>query len=364
MPTSLPFPTDASVHRLQAVHGPALVSVLLRTEPGPTLSPADQLELAALIDRAVERVHLELGEAEAHQVTTELRRLAAHAAPRPTSRGLALFVGDGVAEGYRLPITVESRTVVDPTFATRDLVRTLAELPPYRVLVLGADEARLLIGTGDTLTDTTCEAMPERDDDMDGADRRGHLLDAGHADRRTARRERFLRAVDAALRTDDVTGHLPLFVIAAEPTLGAFTRIARTPIAGTVRGNHLRSARGELRRLVLPVVRRYVHSSAGRDLDRLHEAAGASACHGVDAVWSSAMAGRVHLLLVEQAFTYPARLAEDGTRIERAVDAEAPGVLDDLIDELIELVRRSDGHVRFVPSDTLTSGVAALLRGA
>jgi len=363
MPTALPFPTDAAVHRLQAMQGYPLISVLLRTTPGPTLSPPDQLELTSLVDRAIERVRHELGEDETAGPAGELRRLAAHAASLPAGRGLALFVGGGLAESYRLPIAVETRTVVDPTFATRDLVRALAELPPYRLLVLGADEARLLLGTADTLTDAPDAGLPERDPDPDAADRRGHLLDAGHADRRNARRDRFLRAVDAALRDDDVTGHLPLFVMAAEPTLGTFLRISRTPVAGTVRGNHLRTGRGDLRRLVLPVVRRHVHAQTGHDLHRLQEAAGPSACHGVDEVWSSAVEGRVHLLLVDQAYTYPATVTDDGTRVERAPDAEAPGVLDDLIDELIEIVRRSDGHVRFVPSDTLLGGVAALLRG-
>ena len=39
MPTALPFPTEAAVHRLQAAQGYPMISVLLRTTPGATLAP-------------------------------------------------------------------------------------------------------------------------------------------------------------------------------------------------------------------------------------------------------------------------------------------------------------------------------------
>jgi hypothetical protein len=364
MPTALPFPTDSTVHRLQAAQGEPMVSVLLRTTPAAILEPAEAAALAHLVDHAVQRVRTEAGDATADEIGAALRRLAQQASQRPASRGLALFVGGGFAEGYRLPVSVQSRTVVDPTFATRDLVRALAEHPPYRVLVLGASEARLHIGANDELLEVTDGDFPLLADE-DDTDRRGHLLDPARSQRRTASQERFLRQVDARVAGDQILGHLPLFVVAAEPTLGLFRKLSRTEPAGVVRGNHLRTPRSRLATLVRPALQEHVRRIAQRDLERLAEADRTpSACRGIDAVWASAVTGRVHLLLVEQAYTYPGVVAEGGMRIERVPDPEAPGALDDAIDELIEIVQRSDGAVRFVPTDTLDGGVAALLRGA
>jgi hypothetical protein len=364
MPTALPFPTDSTIHRLQAAQGDPMVSVLLRTTPAAVLEPAEAATLTVLVDHAVERVRGEAGEDAAEELGAALRRLARQAAQRPASRGLALFAGGGLAEGYRLPVAVRSRTVVDPTFATRDLVRALAEHPPYRVLVLGAGEARLHIGANDELTEVNDGGFPLLAEDEDG-DRRGHLLDPERSHRRTVSQERFLRQVDARVSGDRILGHLPLFVVAAEPTLGLFRKLTRTDPAGVVRGNHLRTARGRLAALVRPAVQEHVRRTAQRDLERLTEVDRTpGACRGIDAVWAGAVTGRVHLLLVEQAYTYPGVLADGGMRLERVQDPEAPGALDDAIDELIEIVQRSDGAVRFVPTDTLDGGVAALLRGA
>ena len=63
------------------------------------------------------------------------------------------FDGEDVVEGYRLTVPVEERTVVDPTFATRDLMRALAAHPPVRVLALAADGARLFLAAPDHLTE-------------------------------------------------------------------------------------------------------------------------------------------------------------------------------------------------------------------
>ena len=51
-------------------------------------------------------------------------------------------------EVVRLPVPVVDRTVVDPSFATRDLVRSLHRTPRHVVLLLSEREARLLDGVG------------------------------------------------------------------------------------------------------------------------------------------------------------------------------------------------------------------------
>jgi hypothetical protein len=64
--------------------------------------------------------------------------------------------------------------------------------------------------------------------------------------------------------------------------------------------------------------------------------------------------------LVEDDFTYPAR-AVDGT-LEPAGDAGGPGVIDDAVDELIDIVLDRSGDVVIVePGELGTHGPIALL---
>lgn len=362
MSAPIPMPTDAAVRRLQAASGYPMISVLLRTTPGATMADDDRRRLAALVEHAGARVERELGTTVAASLTQPLRELAARAADRPAARSLALFVGEDVVEGYRLTVPVEERTVVDPTFATRDLMRALAAHPPVRVLALAADGARLFLAAHDQLTEVEEPELPEPPLD-EHPDRRGHQHQAELSHRRAVHVDRFLRAVDDALRTDPVLGHLPLVVAAAEPILGRFRNLARTPIVGTVRGHHLRRPIRDLAAAVQPVIRAHVDAETRRDLARLTDAADRHQARvGLGEVWAAALDHQVHLLLVDQAYRVAGVPTDDGRAVLTHPDPEAPGVLDDAIDELIEMVHRAEGRVRFVPTDSLPHGVAAVMR--
>lgn len=355
-----PLPTDAAVRRLQAASGYPLVSVLVRTTPGSSLAPADRERLRALVARAEARLVAELGEAATADAITPLTALAAQLVETVTSRSLALFAGDGIVEAYRLPVEVDERVVVDPTFATRDVLRAITTFPPVRVLVLGAGEARLYLASNDQLTEVDA-ALPSVD--LDGEpDRRGHLHQAERTHRRTVRHDRFLREVDEALRTDPVLGHLPLVVAAAEPALGRFRKLARTPVAGVCRGNHLRRPVRDLAVALRPVLRAHVDTGTREDLDLLVDAIDRHQARlGLAEVWPAALEGRVRVLLVDQSCRVPALPVDGGRTLMPHDDAEAPGVLDDAVDELVEIVHRSGGRVRFVPVDALEHGVAAVI---
>jgi hypothetical protein len=362
MSAPVPMPTDAAVRRLQAASGYPMLSVLLRTSPGATMAPDDRRRLAALVDRAGARVERELGPSVAASATRPLRDLAARAAEQPTARGLALFAGDDVAESYRLTVPVDERTVVDPTFATRDLLRALATHPPVRVLALAADGARLFLAAHDQLTEIENPALPDPSP-TEHPDRRGHQHQAELSHRRAVHVDRFFRAVDDALRRDPVLGHLPLVVAATEPVLGRFRQVARIPIAGTVRGHHLRRPPRELAAAVRPVVRAHVEAETRRDLARLADAVDRHQARiGLAEVWAAALDRRVRLLLVDQAYRVAGTPADDGRSIVVHPDPEAPDVLDDAVDELIELVHRAEAQVRFVPTDSIPHGVAAVVR--
>ncbi|MFR9801781.1 hypothetical protein ACL02T_05665 [Pseudonocardia sp. RS010] len=54
----------------------------------------------------------------------------------PVERGLALFASATRTARFDLPVEVTDRCIIDPTFATRDLVRALHRTPRHVVLLL------------------------------------------------------------------------------------------------------------------------------------------------------------------------------------------------------------------------------------
>jgi hypothetical protein len=83
---------------------------------------------------------------------------------------------------------------------------------------------------------------------------------------------------------------------------------------------------------------------------------------GLEEAWELASDGRIELLVVEENYCVPARIV-DGHVVEVS-DPAALGVVDDVIDELIEAVIAKAGEVVVVPDGDLVDHgrVAAVLR--
>lgn len=346
---ALPLPTPAEVVLLQSFRAEPAVSVLLTTTPADRMQRVDAVRLARLVTRAEERLAAECPPELRGRLAGRLRDLAADAAGRRTRSAVALFAADDHASSWSLPVGVADRVVVDPTFATRDLVRALHRTPRHVVLVLADREARLFDGVGDTLLPAVSSAFPLVSDRP-----RGGVTAARLGRARGRRRDRagdddtFLRSVDAALGSYLATHPAPLVVAGTRRTVASFTRVSRNAgrLAGTLVGSHARTPLPTLVTLVRPVLDAYLRSREAEALALLDRRTGEGrVVQGMAAVWLAARAERPEMLVVDPEFFYPARLSADGDLLAPAADVEHPDVLDDAVDEVIELVLQRGGWI-------------------
>lgn len=277
----------------------------------------------------------------------------------PTSAALALYAGSGTAITLRLPVEVRERVVLDPTFATRDLVRSLHRTPRHAVLVLSPREARLLEGVGDQLRPALSSTFPLRAD--------GELPAArgGAAPGDTAG---FFRTVDRALQTYLRVHPAPL-VLAGDPQdLAAFADLSTSlgRLAGQLPVDLSADPLPALAERTRPVLESYLLSRQQEALALVgRRVAARQAVSGMADAWLAARTERPEMLAVEQGLFYPARVSSDGDLLLPATDVEHPEVLDDAVDELIELVLDRGGWVAWVDDGALESheGVVLTLRG-
>ncbi|MER7070337.1 hypothetical protein [Terrabacter sp. NPDC000476] len=346
---ALPSPTPTDVLALQSVRDYPAISVLCTTTPAPVMTTGDLDRLEALVEDAVQRVRAEFGDVVCGAARDELERLVDDTRRRPTRAAVALFVAGLHSSAWGLPEAVVDRVVVDPTFATRDLVRALHRTPRHVVLVLTEREARLFDGVGDSLTPAHSTAFPlvRRDD-------RGRATSTG-ADRRT---DAFLRTVDRALGTYLRLHPAPLVLIGTARTLARFGGISANlrRLAGRIHGSHARTPLPELARLTRPVLEAYLRSREEEALALLDERSGSGAvATGMPAVWLASRAERPEMLAVEEGLFYPARLSADGDFLTPATDVEHPDVIDDAVDEVIEAVLRRGGWIALVRDGALST---------
>lgn len=369
--TTSPYTLDAgTVVVLQSMTSYPSVSLLLPTTPGQ-MTASDRARLHSLRETAARRLREEVSgpdgrEFSADRILAELDQLCDHAADLTLERGLALFVNDHHAQLVVLPDEVAERIVIDPTFATRDLVRALHRTPRHVVLVLSAHEARLFEDTAGRLAPVEGSKFPMTARPAASDPDSGPAVSPGSAPRsgkRTKRRGEapasFLTQVDHALGAYLRLRPAPVAVIAAEPTLSRFCQASTNldRLAGRIAGHHLTSPLDHIAALVAPHLEAYLASRQGEALELLDRRRGQDrAVLGLDAVWLAARWERPEMLAVEDDFFYPARLSPDGDILQAAEDVEHPDVIDDVVDELIEHVLTRGAWVAIVEPGTIPDG--------
>lgn len=333
-------PTVGAVLVLQSMRNYPSVSILANTAPGELVGTTTQARLRRLCDQAESRLRAE-GVASA-EITAALSTLLERATQVEADRSIALFASNAHSDLMTLPVEVAERVVVDPTFATRDLVRAMHRTPRHLVLLLSGKQARLFIGQGRRMVRAQGSKFPL----TDGTDRPGQT-------------DRFLRRVDQALGAYLRVTTGPLVIVAAEPTASAFTAVSRNlgRLAGVVPGHHLYASLDQIAELARPVVERYLRSRQEEALQLLETRLGQGrAALGIDAAWLAARWETVEMLAVDHTYFFPARLSEDGDHLEPASDVEHPDVIDDAVDEVIEQVLLRRGWVALVEPGSLPGG--------
>ncbi|MEV4067579.1 hypothetical protein [Nonomuraea dietziae] len=354
------IPAPAQVTALQQVREYPALSLLLNTNPAAELTRADALRLDALAADAVQRLRAELQPAAADPAIGRLHALIDQARHGPQ---LALYASAGSQALIRLPISVRERAMVDPTFATRDLIRALHRTPRHLVLTLNAGHAQLLEADADSLLPAVTSAFPMT------AGPRLTSRGRGRADRptREAPTLDFYRQVDAALGVYLRLHPAPLVLVGDERATAAFKRLSINcqRLAGTVPGNLTTTQPAELTARIRLVLDTYLHRRQHEALALLGQRAAAGwVVSGMPAVRRAARHRRPEMLAVDDSLYYPVRLSDDGDTLTPATDIAHPDVIDDAVDELTELVLARGGWIAFTDPGALSrhQGVALVTR--
>jgi hypothetical protein len=337
------------------------VTILVPVSQPAVAHPGVELQLRALVDRAVDITGSWWGPETAARLAIQLER--AELRPDPaieTGHGLAIFATPDDGSLLRLPFTVDEQVVVSRTFATRQLLQGLARNPRYLVVVLDGHRAHLFQGQGRRLTVTTAGGFPVHVEPP-------HEQDTPHRDfpiHDEAEKEEHrivYRAVDAALGAANRSEQLPVVVAGAERELAFFDEVVAhgEMVVGRLAGNYARASRDHLAAAVQPVLGAHISAERDRVVERVREAHGRErAVFGASAVREAAAAGRVHLLVVEEGFSVP------GHTTGGSSPGGAPDGPDDLVDGVIATVLLADGHVELVADGALSDvgRIGALLR--
>lgn len=356
----------SDIRRLQELTGYPRISILMPTHRSSPDNKRDPIVLDNLLKETEQRLLKEFSRRETGAWMERLRELVGQVDFGHLDEGLAVFAGPDHGEWHKLPFPVAERVVIDETYATRDLVYVFNRSPRYRVLVLSEQPTRLFEGVRADLTEISLGGFPMTYTGP-GA---GEKIPAGFGIEKSdvihARMRQFFRTVVQALAGIHKHDLLPVVVTGVERYLAWFDEAAGRQdwIAGTIEGSHDRTPAHDLGKLAWPVMRDWLKTRRDEVRKRMDAATGANrAAAGLQECWRVAGEGRVDTLLVEENYHVAARTDAAGTLVP-ADDAAAPGVIDDAVDELIEIVIARGGEVVFFAPGRLAERdrIAAILR--
>jgi hypothetical protein len=340
----------ADIEKLTQVRGAPAVSILCRLDRRRPGNLEDPRRLDALRKQAIEAVCKIHDQARVQPLLKRIDAAVSSVDLAHPSEAVAIFVTADESHVLPLPLPVQSRIVVNDTFATRDLVNAASRTLRARVLVLAAERARCFEATGFSLQELESHGFPL------------HLSapvqeDTPHRDfpigeHEEAESHRFvLRAVDAAMAELQAVEHLPLLVVAPVRELAYFDEVTRfaKDVVGRVHGDYVKHSVTEIERAVEPAIAAELARQSADAVRRATEALGTGAVEHFAKVASAAQAGRGRELIVEENFH---------------VDLAATEGPDDPVDDVIEAVLAHDGRVTTVPEGTLADhgGIVLVLR--
>ncbi len=352
---------------LQSINSYPCVSILMPTHRHFPDNKQDPLRLKNLINLATKRLNEEFSKDEVKQILDKINEINQSIDINNFLDGLAIFVNKDKAIKFYLPFPVKERVIIDPTFATRDLVFAMNRSEPYWLVVISDKISKLFLGIRDNIIDYNENEFPFTNAYYET---KSSLTTETHRnDRLTDNVERikkYLREVDVKLKNIN-TDNYSLVITGTERTLSLFNEIStqKELILTGIKGNYESVSAYELSKIVWPQVKSVRAIKRDEVLKEIEEAFGKrKLATGIDEVWKLANEGRGRLLIVELNYQYSAKVSEDGLHLIPVEVAPGKEIIDDAVDDIIEKVINTGGRVVFVNNGKLEKygHIALILR--
>ena len=349
--------------KLKDVQSVCCVSIIFNTHRTRPDNMQDPILLKNLLKEAEERLANDYDKRFGASVAARLKTLVDSIDHEKNLDSMAIFVNEEFAEYTRLPLKVENRVVIDETFATRDLVRAMHESSSYYILVLSRNNARLIEAHNDHVTEEVSGLFPISNDTIYTTDK----LEKSMAKGSDNLIEEFFNRVDKELQK--VYAEKPLPIILATETRNYDHYLKVADKKQTIVGHINKNRDDEKAHHIVPdawgVYHELIYAKQQARIAELKQAVSTGKfLSDFNDIWKAIHEGRGQTLFVKRGYFQPAIIEGDSIRLVSAEDRTAFGIVDDIIDEMIELNMKYGGDAVFISGDDLAEfqGLALITR--
>ncbi|MBM4158315.1 MAG: hypothetical protein FJ216_05985 [Ignavibacteria bacterium] len=350
--------------KIHTVNEYPCISVIMPAHRNFPDNQQDPIRLKNLITTAKNRLLSEFNKKDIEDILKELDELEDKIDFKYTLDGLALFVSRKKKFILNLPFKLKEKVIIDRDFHTRDLVFAMNRTQPYWFLLIGEKISKLYYCILDNFEEINEEGFPFENKILKKDSGKEHF-----DDRKTMNVERiknYFRQTIKLLNKINSGGY-PLFIAGINRNLSIFKDVAKNQIniLDEFSGNYEKLSSKELGDKFWPFIKKNFDKIRKQIfIDFENAKSTRKYVSGIDEVWKVTNEGRGETLIVEEDFSYPAKLGKHGYQLVPTKIDIGEEIFDDAVDEIIENIIMKGGKVRFVKTGALKDygRIALMLR--
>ena len=344
---------DKILKKVKDIFQEGCVTIILNTHRTKPDYLKDSIQLKNLVKEAEDRLTGTFEKRVVRSIMEKLNRLVEKIDHSQNLESLIIFANQNFTDYTRLTISSENRVVIDQTFATRELVRAMHQQAAYYVLVLSRQKARLIEASNDKVVQELKRDFPLVNN-LYTTDRARLSTNKGQDNLI----EEFFNRVDKVV-TETTRDHpLPLVLATENRNYEYYLKIAdnKDLIIGYINRNRDDETAHDIVKDAWEEVLELAKKKNQARIDELHQAVGQNKfVSDYSEIWNAIQQGRGKTLFVKRRYYQPALIEGNKILLVDEIDKDQKGIVDDIIDEMIEQNLAFGGDTVFVEGNEIES---------
>lgn len=350
------------IEKIKNTKAEGCVTIIMNTHQTRPAIQQDMLTLKNLAKEAEERVLSLYDSKTAEAILRQLKNTINTIDFSRNDKSLIFFICAEFGHYLSLPTSVKNRVVIDKTFATRDVYRAMHETTTYYVLALSRKKARLIKAVNDHGEELKNAPFP-----LFNPEYNKQRAKLSPDDIEEALIVEFFNNVDKALWEVIHNNDLPVVIASEIRNYNIFSKISRlkNKIIGRVPLLHEEAKVHQIVAEARHLVEKNLEKETKKQLSKLEKAINNQRfLTDYTEVWNAIQQGRGRTLFVKKGFHQPAVFVNGHVALIEKVMKDAPLVVEDIIDEMIEKMINQKGEVVFIDGNHLDrfNGIALIVK--
>lgn len=347
------------INKIRNIEANPAVTIYMNTNRTYPDNSKDAINLKNLVTEVEKRLNSEYGKKETILISNKLKEFTSEINHNYNLDSLIIFVSSNFFEYLRLPVKVKDNVIIGKNFATKVLIRSMLQTENYYILCLSRKTIRLIEAVNDSV-------VSEINDDIFPIKNESYI-DSEDIKRAWASSydnliKEFFNKADKHLVDYYKKNPKPVILAGDSRNISYYNEIAdkKSIIIGYIEGNYDNTKANEIAKQTYTVIEKLLKEKQDNAIKEIELALKEQKLlTDLSDIYRAVRAGNGFKLFVEKNYFQPAVIENDLLIIKD--NPSESGVIDDIVNEIINLVILKGGDILFLDSNKLNNNIKLAL---